>query len=154
MKLSNAASSKFGPIIPQSLQSHINFVTMCELSKEESSCFTLCLEAFSRTLCENGVSLPDTSATCCIINSESLTLCDIEPDTLGAYAQLIIYPIHRWRAKKLDSVQRIACILEELCHYGYSTFDEDLVKDHVVEVASRIDPVLTFDVLYPGCCVG
>lgn len=116
--------------------------------------FTSALDALAQTLSEECVSLPDCTGTCVITNSDEFGFQLISKQTLGGYVPIIIYPIHRWRSLHLNKVQMLACILEELCHFIYNSFDEELTKDRVVEVARHISPDYGFHVLYPGMCAG
>ena len=154
MVLMHASTSRSAPQIPLALKTRLQFTTTCEISKEEAAYFTICINALWATLQEEKQPITETIVNCCIVDSDSIGFSFSGDDAIGMYFPLIIYPIHRWRNQHFTEIQWIACILEELCHHFYATFDEDIVKDHVEKVALKIHPGLTFDVLYPGCCVG
>lgn len=138
MLLDSAVTSP-GPHIPERLKNRLFPITTCILRQGEISAFTLAFHALDLALASDPSVPSGLWANVLFVDRDSVTL-NLDPGILGNHLPLVIYPLHRWRERELDSVHMMACALEELCHHFWSIRDETLVKDKVIELIQLVFP--------------
>lgn len=138
------------PGMPKSLQERITSHTTCALSDHEIELFHVAYALIDKQL-QTGDTFPgDPHLNVAYIDRDDLSILFSDQKMVGCFLALIVYPIHKWRALRMNDLKILTCILEELCHGLWSISDETAVKTKVHEIVKLLYPNITREQLYPG----
>ena len=147
MKLINATSSD-GPVIPDKLKGRIDIKTTIRLLPAEIKALYDALFALDIALsCDNSLN-PNDCVTVVLFNDDVVSFEFEDLGVLGSHINLVLLPVHRWRAHSLNIVQMTVCTLEEFCHHFWDIRDEHLVEDKVFELLQYLYPSAPKSVFY------
>lgn len=116
MKLINATTSD-GPVIPDKLKGRIDIRTTIRLLPVEIKALYDALFALDIALSHDNSLNPNDHVTVVLLNDNVVSFELEDPKVLGNQINLVLLPVHRWRASSLNIAQMTVCILEEFCHH-------------------------------------
>lgn len=147
MKLINATIS-VGPVIPDRLKNRIDIRTTIRLLPAEIDALHNALFALDVALTYDNSLNPNDYVTVVLFNEDVVSFEIENPEVLGNHVNLVLLPVHRWRAHSLNIVQMTVCTLEEFCHHFWDIRDEHLVEDKVFELLQYLYPNAPKSVFY------
>lgn len=123
-------------------------VVTCDLRPNEKDTFETACRYVMTQLRSDGVTPPEVFVNI-IFAAEDDVVLRFEPSHYGACFTGIYYPVHKWRARDLNDLQIMTCMVEEMCHIFWCIQDEDKVKYKVLDVIRVGHPKLNLEDLYP-----
>lgn len=148
MVLDGGLSALYIPPIPEDFSRKLTWSGYCQLTQREQSLFTSAFCAFFEAYNANPPREPEITTNIIISDRDTISISYNNPDDLGTTIRFIIYPVHRWRARRLNDLQIMTCILEELCHMFFTIDDEFQVQDAVVACLKYLLPNVSKSVVY------
>lgn len=149
MKLSNAIETTYSnqvhnPLITKGI---ISVSSNVELTKQEIESVNTALKLI-HAASERGYDLPSSRhAHVFFIGQDSITI-ELEENVCGIYAPIIVYPVNKWREKKMGQDDIVVILLEEMCHFLWEIQDEYEVKQRVLSLVRIAIPEMTLERLY------
>ena len=157
-----SATTENGPVraINISKFDHIGNVkigTDSVLSESEQRALLISLISLDKYVSIHGPSSirPLCEATLLLINSDTFSITSncstvngISCVTNGAVLRIIVCYLNRLRRLELLEIYMAATLLEEICHYAFDIYDENIVKHKVVEILRCAGIKTTVDSLF------
>lgn len=150
--IARSVSQLYFPIIPESLH-QLSVTSTLPLPPDVFKAFAAALRLIDNALKHDPVPSSWLMAGMVIVDSDAVTLQLPGAHIAGCHMNIMIFPVHVWKALHLREDQMVVCILEEMCHCFWRITDEDAVKDKVLEVVQRVHPDVNLEYLYPNLFV-
>ena len=114
----------------------------------ELQVFQIALEAMEAEITEDPPRLVHHHVTIIITDRDDISFSIQSPDTIGLECTFILYPVHRWRARKYGMSAMLLCCVEELCHAFYLLPDGLPVQEKTIKVLRRVYPGASMESFY------
>ena len=147
MRLHNAISVLFAPAVPSVLKDRLYLATNCPFAPMEVQVFSLAFALIAEQLQSHPSPDPGIYVTAIFTDTDTLSF-EIDPNDMGNFMPVIIYPLHKLRAQKYTDLQLLTIALEELCHCFWAIRDEIQVTDTVFDIVHDMYPSVRKKDLY------
>ena len=146
MRLDSAVSI---PVInmPDLLKGKLIFIANETLTYTEAKLFEICLEALAEKMVEDKIDISSlTHLNVLFTKSGSYSMTEESGDRFGFHLNLSIYALDNLRKTNSDRFM-VVTFIEELVHHFWQVEDETKTKYKTLEIAQKIVPGITLELL-------
>lgn len=122
--------------VPMFFSGKMAIITDSALSEQELASFKIALFFVAETIELSPPPIDLLSLNVYFCNSREMVF-TCGPDNeiiLGSYDQIIVYPVYKWREKRLSRWAMLLPMIEELCHAIWQLPDGPTLEEKVTEV--------------------